>query len=306
MELSKVLTAAVLVAAFVSTACESSTEDDAEPQPFDNRVELPAEDPDHVIFLGQEVIIEPGEDKMYCFHMEAEEDMALIDIEMMQGEYGHHSVIVSSTDPLPAGTIEDCSDNEASSKFSAFLIPVPNPPQGAAFYVEKGTPIVLQSHYVNASDERMLVRDAVRARRISPDEVQLWLSTFTATTFEFEIPGDGEIHEKVFDCVMDRDVTLIELGGHLHEHGSSFEIDIGPDEDSLERIYTIDSWIPEFRDVPPLELYSGSPLPLPEGTILRTTCRWQNNTGEMLHFPAEMCVAFGVLGGTQERYDCRK
>ena len=92
----------------------------------------------------------------------------------------------------------------------------------------------------------------------------------------------------------------------MHEQGSYFEIQIGPTVDELERVYLVDDWIPEFRDLPPIELYSDNPLHLTEGTILRTTCKWKNRTGEPLVFPAEMCVSFGVMLGTKYDYDCRK
>ena len=275
------------------------------PEPRDNRAEIPPDDGVHHAFVGGDVVIEPGEDKMYCFHMVAEEDLALTDIEMLQGEYGHHAVLVSSTDPLPPGTIEDCSDDASSAKLTALVIPVDSPPQGAAFWIAKGTPIVLQSHYVNAGDDAMVVRDAVRARKIPESEVTTWMAPFTTTSLDFEIPADGSPTELVFDCAMDRDVDLLYVGGHMHEQGTSFEFALGPDVDSLERIYNVDKWIPEFRDLPPVELYSDNPLRLTQGTVLRTTCRWENRTGETLGFPEEMCVAFGVMAGTREQYDCR-
>ena len=296
----------------MSMSCESGTsepgDDDgmtSEPEARDNRVELPEEDDDHYTFVGGEIVIEPGEDKMYCFHLTVEEDMALTDVEMLQGEFGHHAVIVSTTDPQPPGTVEDCSDDESSAKFSAFVIPVASPPEGSAFHVKKGTPVVLQSHYVNASDEPILIRDAVHTRKIPMDDVTTWLAAFTTTALEFEIPAGEQETELTFDCAMDRDVDLLYIGGHMHEAGTSMELLIGPSEDELERIYTVDKWIPEFRDLPPIELYSGNPLRLTEGTIMRTTCRWENTTGEPMGFPEEMCVGFGVMAGTQDIYDCR-
>ena len=60
-----------------------------------------------------------------------------------------------------------------------------------------------------------------------------------------------------------------------------------------------------FRDVPPVELYASQPLQLAAGTVMRTTCRWENRTGEAAYFPQEMCTGFGVLAGTKELYDCR-
>lgn len=293
------------LAAGLPLGCDSSVDEPEGSAPRDNRVQLPDLDDEHHAFVATEVVIEPGEEKMLCFHMTVEQDMALTDVEMLQGEFGHHAVIVSSTDPQPPGTVEDCTDAASSSKFSAFLIPVANPPEGAAMFVEKGTPVVLQSHYVNASDEPILVRDAVTARKIAIDEVTTWMAPMITTALDLEIPAEDGVAEYSFDCVMDRDVDLLFIGGHMHEQGSSFELDIGPSVDELERVYTVDKWIPDFRDLPPVELYTSKPLHMPTGTVLRTTCRWENRTGEMVRFPEEMCVGFGVMAGTKDLYDCR-
>lgn len=275
------------------------------PDARDNRVEMPEQDDTHYDFVGGEIVIEPGEDKMYCFHLEVPEDMALTDVDMLQGEFGHHAVIVSSNDPLPAGTVEDCSDASISSKFSAFVIPVEGAPENAAFMVKKGTSVVLQSHYVNASDEPLLIRDIVHTRKVPMDKVEKWLAAFTTTELAFQLPADPTEVETTFDCVMDRDVELLYVGGHMHEQGTSFEFSIGPSEDKLERIYNVSDWIPDFRDLPPVELYASNPLKVTAGTIMRTTCRWENRTGEAMGFPDEMCVTFGVMAGTKDVYDCR-
>jgi hypothetical protein len=274
----------------------------------DNRVVLPDDDPDHHVFLGGEIVIAPGEDKMYCFHSVVEEDMALREIEMLQGDFGHHAVMVSSTDPLPPGSVQDCSDDASSAKLKAAIIPFGDEaPENWAMWIKAGTPLVLQSHYVNASDEPILVRDAVRARRVDPGTVSRWVSPFTTTAMDLDIPATEETYERTFDCIMDRDVDLMYIGGHMHEQGSSFEVQIGsnPDTEPMEQVYNVERWIPEFRDLPPVELRVDNLLRLEAGSTIRTTCRWENRTGIAMGFPEEMCVTFGIIVGTKEDYDCR-
>lgn len=277
----------------------------AEGMPRDVRVQIPEDDGVHFYFVGGEDVIQPGEEKTTCFHMEVPEDLAITDIEMMQGEFGHHAVIVSSNEPLPPGTVEDCTDETTYAKYKALLIPIDDPPDDAAFFLKKGTPVVLQSHYVNASDEPILVRDIVGTRKVQEAEVATWMAPFTATALGFEVPAGDDVTELSFDCNFDRDVELLYVGGHMHEQGSSYDIQLGPSTEELETIYTVDGWIPDFRDLPPIEIYRDDPLKITAGTVLRTTCRWQNKTGEPLRFPQEMCVSFGVLAGSQESYDCR-
>jgi hypothetical protein len=271
----------------------------------DVRVEIPEEDANHYNFVGGEEIIAPGEERTTCFHMTVPRDMAVGNIDMLQGDFGHHAVIVSSNEPLPDGTVEDCTDQTTYAKYKALLIPVNEPPPGHAYWLTKGTPVVLQSHYVNASDEPILVRDVVRARVVPEEEVTTWMAPFTATALYFEIPATNDVSEVTFDCNFDRDVDLLYVGGHMHEWGSSFDLELGPNADDLASIYTVEGWVPDFRDLPPIEIYENNPLRITQGSVLRTTCRWINDTGKPLMFPQEMCVSFGVLAGSKEAYDCR-
>jgi hypothetical protein len=271
----------------------------------DVRVPIPEEDANHYNFVAQELMVAPGEERTTCFHMRVPHDMALSNIDMLQGEYGHHAVVVSSNEPLPDGTIEDCTDETTYAKFKALLIPVADPPQGAAYWLEAGTPVVLQSHYVNASDKPILTRDVVRGEVVPTEDVTDWMAPFTATALGFEVPSSDEPTELTFDCVLDRNVDLLYVGGHMHEWGTQFEIELGAAEDTLESIYSVEGWVPDFRDLPPIEIYADNPLRITQGAILRTSCQWENRTGASLTFPQEMCVSFGVLRGSKEAYDCR-
>jgi hypothetical protein len=279
--------------------------DGGEGEPRDVRVPIPEEDPEHHMFLGGELVLEPGEDKTTCWHMEVPEDMALTDIETLQGEFGHHVIILSTNEPQPPGTVEDCTDATSLAKYKALLIPVSDTPPASAFWLEKGTPVVLQSHYVNASDEPILIRDLVRARIVPESSVETWLAPFTTTALDFEIPVSDEIAELTFDCELERDVDLLYVGGHMHEWGVSYEVQLGASAEELETIYDVSTWIPDFRDVPPIEIYTDNPLEIREGSVIRTTCRWLNPMGDTLIFPEEMCASFGILAGSKEAYDCR-
>ncbi len=300
----------IVVVALTASCQEGDPSDDgvnddgADEDVRDVRVAIPEEDSEHYNFVGGEMVIAPGEERTTCFHMVVPHDMAVSSIDMLQGDFGHHAVIVSSNEPKPDGTVEDCTDQTSYAKYKALLIPV-DPPPNHAYWLTKGTSVVLQSHYVNASDEPILTRDVVRAKMMAAEKVERWMAPFTATALEFEIPAGGQETELAFDCELDRDVDLLYVGGHMHEWGSSYDIDLGPSVEELANIYTVDAWVPDYRDLPPIEIYAEDPLTITQGTVLRTTCRWKNDTSGTLQFPQEMCVSFGVLAGSKEAYDCR-
>ncbi len=94
-------------------------------------------------------------------------------------------------------------------------------------------------------------------------------------------------------------LSLILVGGHMHEYGKRFELEFGPSVDKLERIYLAAPWTPEFRDLPPIYEFFDAPIKLTKGSILRTTCEWDNPTDKPVTFPHEMCDAFGFVAGTK-------
>ena len=100
-----------------------------------------------------------------------------------------------------------------------------------------------------------------------------WLASRASvlTTVELELnipPGEKTLVQ--FDCEVPFDTSMQLVGGHLHEEGSKFQVLVGPDVDNLAPIYTVDPWLSEFRDAPPIELYMDDPVPLPAGSIVRT------------------------------------
>jgi hypothetical protein len=90
----------------------------------------------------------------------------------------------------------------------------------------------------------------------------------------------------------------------MHDMGQRFTVDVGPSVDALTNIYTVDPWQAQFRDNPPLNAYYNQPIHLPKGTVIRTTCEWQNTGDTTLQFPQEMCTTFSYSGGPQQSFQC--
>src|SRR5262249_13992865 len=92
------------------------------------------------------------------------------------------------------------------------------------------------------------------------------------------------IQPLTFQCTMSRNVTLFAVAPHMHRLGIHMKVD-GPGGTILDQDYSFE----EQR------LYPVGPLALPAGSVLRTTCTWNNNTGGPIYFgdstDAEMCFA---------------
>jgi hypothetical protein len=286
------------------TTGDDTMGDDVPPGTLDVRVPIPAPDPTFLDLVTGEETIQPGEEKMFCYYMSnTDGDLAVRGLIGMQGQFGHHITLLTTIEPQPDGTREDCSAQEDMWKFRAYVLPIDDLPAGTGIHIPDGTQFVLQMHYVNTGEQPILVRDVARLRKIDPAAVTTWVATMTTNDLTVDLPP-GE-SSKTWDCVLGEDLELLLVGGHMHEMGTKFTVEIGPDVDSLENLYLVDPWRAEYRDSPPITLYLTSPRHLVAGTVIRTTCTWMNPEATNIEFPAEMCSAFGYLAGSQTPFHCQ-
>jgi len=289
-------------------ACGGTNDGGAPAAPDDGirdlRVEVPAADPNYIDFVGAEVVLEPGEDRMICTHFRYDgEDIAFSLQDTLQGKFGHHAILLGAKEPLPPGTMEDCTDAASMAKFDPFTVPSHELPAGRGTFLPKGKVLVLQSHYLNSGAVPIRVRDVVRLKTMPIAAVEKWASMYVTNDYGFELAPHGP-GESQFDCVVPEDTMLLLIGGHMHERGTRFETLIGADEASLESVYLVDPWVGDYRDNPPVTLYFENPRPLPAGSIVRTHCSWNNTEMKPSVFPDEMCSTFGFVEGPKEPIRC--
>lgn len=270
----------------------------------DERVPMPPDEPNVLNFPGAEFVVEPGEDKMVCSYTTYHgDDIAFRDAISLQGKGGHHVILLGAKTDDPDGTIEDCSDAADMAKYDALMIPQ-ELPDGLGSLLTGGRRMVIQSHYVNTTDEAILVRDIVQLRTLAVEDVETWASPFVTNQAGFSIPP-GEEQDVSFDCPVPEDVELLMIGGHMHEWGTKFSIEMGMTPETMESTYLVDPWSAEFRDLPPVTLFLEDPKPLAAGMTVRTTCSFKNTEPEPLEFPHEMCATFGIVAGVKEPIVCR-
>ena len=271
----------------------------------DVRVPIPSKQQGMIDLSTPEMTVEPGEERMLCVHDVYDgEDVAIRDMESLQGKYGHHVVVLKTFEPKPPGTIEDCTAREEMGKYQAFIIPF-ELPTGHGLLLEKGQPYVIQMHYVNASDKPILVRDVLRLKTRPTAEVSTWVAPATTTALDFTVPPGKEEKTLAFDCELDQPGSLLFISGHMHEQGAAIDLEVKAPAGDFEAIYTIDTWRPDFRDAPPITWLKDDPMALEAGAVIRTRCTWKNHLGHELIFPEEMCVGFGYIAGRKKPYDCR-
>lgn len=299
MRVRLLIVVAVLAAVFLSACGNDSGIPDGV---VDNRVPLPDSDPGYVDLVTPERIIPAYSEEQWCYYLDNPEDLVVRDMQAYQGDYGHHLVLLSTQDPKPDKTWEQCTEFADMDNLRALVLPL-ELPEGYGVRIPAGMQYVLQMHYVNAGPDPLLVRDLARLRTVDSADVDTWAATFTLNDGTLTVPNDEEYTDE-FDCTLGQDLDLLLVGGHMHEAGARFQFSAGADADSLQSMYSVDPWRDDYRDAPPIEMYLDDPLTLPAGSVLRTSCTWYSEAFEPLDFPQEMCSAFGYLAGTKDIYYC--
>ncbi len=285
---------------------ESAAPTPASPGVIDVRVEVPAAEEGYFDLVGPEYTIEPYTEVMYCSYITntTGTDLIVPYVDGLQGEYGHHVVLLATDVEKPDGTTEDCSSATSMANLHAYVIADLELPAGAAVRIPGDVQFVMQSHYVNTTGTPILTRDVMRFTVVTESEVEQYAAPFAATSLGFELPP-METTDLSFDCEFPEDISMSLVGPHMHEWGTYFETLIGPTEDELETVLLVDPWRTEYRDDPPIQLFLENPKPVSAGSIVRTRCVWYNDTNEPITFPEEMCATFGYMVGTDQPMDCR-
>ncbi|MBM4361573.1 MAG: hypothetical protein FJ104_02745 [Deltaproteobacteria bacterium] len=300
----------ILLAPLLLAACGSGGDDEggdtgggAPADVIDARATPPAATDADVDFLSEELTIPVGEDKQMCVFMKSpDRDIYVQKVEQIQGDGGHHALLLATGRTDPPGTIVDCTDAERMADFKLQLLPL-ELPDGYAQLLPANTAMVMQSHYINTNDLPLLVKDTVRLHTVPGDTVATPAAPFATNTYDFSLPPLAR-HEKAFDCTVDRDTEIITVGGHMHEEGKSFKLELVHADGSVEVVHEVPAWVPSYRDTPPIDSFPSKPVAVKKGETIRTTCVWQSTRDEEVGWPSEMCASFGLTKGAFEPYQC--
>jgi len=208
---------------------------------------------------------------------------------------------MSTTDPKPPGTFEDCTSVASNTRLRWLILTTGPLPAGSAMNLAQGEHLVLQFHYINTKDNAVRINTVVRFHTVPAASVHTWVATTVANDLTVDVTPGVSYH--TYDCKLSAPRQLTGMFGHMHEYGATIAIDIGPDVDHLTRMVTIDPWLPAYYNDPPWRDISPA-MELPQGSIIRTSCSWHNDTGAALTYPTEMCLTFTWLAGAKDAATC--
>lgn len=263
-----------------------------------------------------EFILEPHSEVMYCyFGRYSGPDVGATYYEWFQDPtYGHHFMTLAVSDDtlIADGEMVDCTDPE---QFVMGIMPpllqgtelveAPNGrmvlPDGVAIQLVSGQRWALQSHYVNPTDNPLLLQDAINVVTVPAEEVETWASTYVANSSQFDLPPGR--HAMDVTCEWPATVNLINMMGHMHTNGRSINIQHGHDG-VWDLLFEVEEWEPSYVYGPILRGFEEGEAVIEAGDTVQVHCAYDNVTDETLRFPDEMCVGAGIAWPMTAPFQC--
>jgi hypothetical protein len=239
--------------------------------------------------------LQPGSDRIICSYLDAYVDGDL-DVTRIAGYNtagSHHIILYTTSLPRPPGT-HDCTDDEmvylslvGGTGGDAAASPESELPAGLVRRVRGGSQIVIQTHWLNATDAPFDGQAAfnVKYEPVSPDRTPTDFMAVMNTTFEVK-PGPSTAS---VECTFKDTLDIWQLAGHQHDLGKHIRIAFTPA--GGERRVMIDTpWNKEWSFNPQF-VHFADPMVVRPGDKLAVDCEWSNPGSDTVVFPSEMCGA---------------
>jgi hypothetical protein len=259
-------------------------------------------------FSPEPIELAAGEEGIWCQWVAgpAEADTDIVDITGEQLFPGHHAILFATPMGEPAGTTRLCNDaDQAQMKLlggvggegsgTAF-------PTGAVVRLKKGQSLMMNTHYLNTSDKKVMGRATLDVKLAEPSPDHVLASFFGAVGLKFALMPQSESTLDV-TCVLPRDIKLIDWSNHMHDLGVKIHSEVIHADSTAEDLQRDQTWQYEWQFNPPRRKWPvDAPHVLKAGDTLHTQCNWKNTSAEMLTFPREMCVASGFFLGEEDLF----
>ncbi len=296
-----------LVVSVLMAAC--ATETAAPSVPLIDGFHPDAPGPDGIQFVIPAIrAIPPGADQTMCTYLDyrSDRELDIYDYTGFQSSAGsHHTILYAVDNTAPSDTHICNEDDMINARYLAgggADSPGVKLPDGIVIRLPKQTQIMIQTHWINATDLPIDGQAAFNINVEDPKPTNVNAQLFVNTTTMMQLaPGAGAARAT---CTAGQDMNFFMIGGHAHEWGTHVSLTLTPSGGTSKMIYDT-PWGAEFQFNPPRNEYTkDAPFTIHAGDKLTVDCTYNNDTGSMIQFPREMCVAFGYFFPATQEIDC--
>lgn len=242
--------------------------------------------------------IKAGTDNEYCTWTDyiADRDLDVKAVQAFQSETGHHVVLFTTKKHQPAGTTRLCTDDDmATFRFGAGaggegVKDINEAPGDLVFLIPKGSQLVVNAHYLNASTKDHDAQSALSVFLADPSKQWIPSGSIALLKSELDIPEGRSALD--INCTMQKRLESWLFIPHMHEWGSHIMVSRVSAAGKTESLFDTD-WQPAYTFHPPeIRRDPSNPFVFEQGDQIKVRCEWNNTSGRKLWFGPEMCVAF--------------
>lgn len=257
----------------------------------------------------------PGSDTTLCSYLPLDVALpATSDIVAAHGYQSaagsHHALLLLASRNRPVDTHVCTDDDMTNTRFLAGAgggdagggtLDIP---PGLAFRVDAGRQIMIQTHWINATDHPIdgqaafVVKVQPPSTSVQPAQLLNW----GTSTIDVPPNSDGHAHA---ECPVAHDLQIFTIGGHAHEWGTHVSLAVRDSGASTGTTFYDHAWMPYYTFDPPRLRYDvTTPMVVKAGQVLTADCDYHNTTASDLGFPKEMCVGFAFFFPGDTEIDC--
>ncbi len=297
----------LLAATLLLVGC--GTDGGVDSEAFIDGFDPPAPGPGEIQIVSPAVRdIAPGADVNLCSYLDKRivDETDIVSYRGFQSDLGgHHVVLYSVMLQEDANTHECNEDDMINARYLAgggADSPPALLPEGVVFRMPANTQLMVLTHWINATDATIEGQAAFNLKISDPKPDHQLAQLFTVGNTMFTLPtGEGSVSA---ECVVQQQMNVFTLSGHMHEWGTHAKISLTPNGQSEKMLWET-NWSKELQFNSPLNQYpKEAPLVLAPGDKLHIDCDYMNDTGGPLPFPREMCIAFQYAYPMTSQIDC--
>jgi hypothetical protein len=172
-------------------------------------------------------------------------------------------------------------------------------PGDLVFRVPAGAQLVVNSHYLNTSDEVVRGQSLINVHFADAGKQY----TPSGATAILDTTIDVPVGKSTFttSCLIDRQLKYWYLIPHMHRWGEHITVDITRGTGEKENLFDT-VWQEQYTFHPPESRFDpAQPFVFNAGDKVDVKCEWNNTENHSLPFGFEMCVTFGQTVDVESR-----
>ena len=254
-----------------------------------------------------DVHVPAGAELLRCVYAAFPSDRGMIAVNSAESHYtaGSHHFLAYRSDlvgiPEDRTEVFDCNDNDFShNRGSYYEAQQPDSsralPAGVAHMFQPDEVVILQAHYINATDEDVDAHVRFVLHTVDPAEVKHEAGSILWSNFRFSVPPHSK-QRVTLTCPIPEDFNPALLWSHMHHRSSNFvaSTDDEAAAEALGTLYEEHDW----AEPQPREYQMDPAVTLHAGSSVTFSCDMTNDTDSPLVYgnsaeTNEMCILHGM------------